>query len=875
MLSLEGKQLGNYDVIRRIRSGGMGAVYEGRQRTAFGRRVAIKVILGDYAEDRDMRRRFAREAKTIARLHHPHILPLIEFGDEQGVLYLVMPFIEGGTLTGYLRRHLPDLHEVATVFLQLLDAVEYAHEEGLIHRDIKASNVLLESRRSGPPYAYLADFGLVRTIQQDELGRAIQQTGVPIPLDQVPGTPHYMAPEQTWGVVTPATDIYALGVLLYQLLTGDLPYNDADDIEVINMHLHAPVPNPRAADASIPAELGAVVTRAMAKRAEQRFPDVTSFRTAFRSAIDGPVARLEDEAFSRGPEDDDFEIYELPPRPLSPPRSALPPRISLPPPSPMPPLRASSQQLRYLDQHPRVPGQLPRPMPAPIEFRDADAPLIPRRPRITDDPNEASPVTERRVRTTEDREDIPVRQRNIIEPLAPKKTAALDDNAQDSQQNNPQSRRLAPALHARGEQASASGLSHPVRPNGGEPALASGSPPFGRTRKKRAPLVLRVGTVLLIVLVVLLLMPRVLGVNIFPSGFPVFGASPVATITLHVQTKQLKDTFLLTASPQTMRASLATRVLPDRSATGTVSARQSVATSGLHSTPGTQASGVLLFTNKSAAPVNVANGRLFIASNGIQVRLARAIVLPPRVGSTNGIVSTLGVAVEVGPNGNLAPNALNVSCCGSPLVIVSNPAAFSGGSDAQVTHIVAQSDLDGVRAALLLSLQQQVVQHIDALLASGEVRAGVPSYTIAVTSDHPVGSEATQVNVSVSLSANVLVYDMRLASDLARQLLNNEAIQVLGVNYRERGGFTIAAPLVEQQGTNGQLYLSVAASGQWAYKVTASMEQQWRQAIKGASIPLAQSYLTTRPGISAAQIVLPFGSDHVPADEQQVVFVVE
>src|SRR6267154_1192998 len=146
MLALEGRQLGNYDVIRRMRVGGMGAVYEGRQRTAFGRRVAIKVILGTYAADPDMRRRFAREARTVARLHHPHILPLIEFGDEQGVLYLVMPFIEGGTLTGYLRRHLPDIHEVSTIFLQLLDAVEYAHDEGLIHRDIKSSNVLLEEQ---------------------------------------------------------------------------------------------------------------------------------------------------------------------------------------------------------------------------------------------------------------------------------------------------------------------------------------------------------------------------------------------------------------------------------------------------------------------------------------------------------------------------------------------------------------------------------------------------------------------------------------------------------------------------------------------------------------------------------------------------------
>src|SRR5437016_1678494 len=264
MLALEGRQLGNYDVIRRIRVGGMGAVYEGRQRTAFDRRVAIKVILGNYAADRDMRRRFAREAQTIARLHHPHILPLIEFGDERGILYLVMPFIEGGTLTGYLRRSLPDLNEVAAIFLQLLDAVEYAHEEGLIHRDIKSSNVLLDSRRSGPPYVYLADFGLVRTSQQAEL----EQEGKPIPLDQVPGTPHYMAPEQTRGIVTTSTDIYAMGVLLYQMLVGELPYDDPDDVKVVKMHLHAPIPSPCDRDVSIPTDLGEVVRKAMAKLVE-------------------------------------------------------------------------------------------------------------------------------------------------------------------------------------------------------------------------------------------------------------------------------------------------------------------------------------------------------------------------------------------------------------------------------------------------------------------------------------------------------------------------------------------------------------------------------------------------------------------------------
>src|SRR6266478_2734152 len=285
MLTLEGTQLGNYDVVRRMRVGGMGAVYEGRQRTAFGRRVAIKVILGNYVNDREMRRRFAREARTVAQLHHPHVLQLIEFGDEQGILYLVMPFIEGGTLTGYLRRGLPDLNDVAAIFLQLLDAVEYAHDEGLIHRDIKSSNVLLEARRSGPPYVYLADFGLVRYSEQSDA----EKVGKPIPLDQIPGTPHYMAPEQARGIVTTATDIYALGVLLYQMLVGELPYDDPDDVKVVKMHLHTPIPSPCDRDASIPTELGDVVRKAMAKRAENRFHSIAELRTAFLAATEGPT----------------------------------------------------------------------------------------------------------------------------------------------------------------------------------------------------------------------------------------------------------------------------------------------------------------------------------------------------------------------------------------------------------------------------------------------------------------------------------------------------------------------------------------------------------------------------------------------------------
>ena len=440
MLTLEGMQLGNYDVVRRIRVGGMGAVYEGRQRSAFGRRVAIKVILGSYAADRDMRRRFAMEARTIAELHHPHILPLIEFGDEQGILYLVMPFIEGGTLTGYLRRAQPDLHDVATIFIQLLDAVEYAHDQGLIHRDIKSSNVLLEVRRDGPPYIYLADFGLVRYSEQ--VGK--EQMGRPIPLDQIPGTPHYMAPEQTRGIITKATDIYALGVLLYQMLVGELPYDDPDDVKVVKMHLYAPVPSPCDRDASIPSDLGDVVRKAMAKRAEARFGSVAEMRQAF-------VAAIEDERELS--ENDEFVAIAS--------------------------LKGS-----------------------------ASVPL--------------SPI--------ETRNSVP---KEFLQPKL-KQSSNKDINN-----------------------------SH-----------------------KHLTLSLVVTTLVSLILLILLIMPRIFNFSLFPAGFPLFGTAPYATITVVAQSKMVQDTYLLTASPQINKPILTTRMIPDRSVNSTAIASRTVASSGIKSIPG-------------------------------------------------------------------------------------------------------------------------------------------------------------------------------------------------------------------------------------------------------------------------------------------------
>lgn len=837
MLSLEGRQLGNYDVIRRIRSGGMGAVYEGRQRTAFDRRVAIKVILGNYASDPDMRRRFAREAKTVARLHHPHILPLIEFGDEQGMLYLVMPFIDGGTLTGYLRRHLPDVNEVSTIFLQMLDAVEYAHEEELIHRDIKSSNVLLESRRSGPPYAYLADFGLVRTIQQAELESSF--AGTPIPLDQVPGTPQYMAPEQTHGIVTTSTDIYALGVLLFQMLTGELPFNDPDDIEVIKLHLYAPVPNPCKLDASIPAELGIVVSRAMAKRPEQRFANIAEMREAFLAAVDGPVVRVDEIE-----DDDEFEIYELPPRPS---------------PSPSIPLRPS-QQLRM--------------QPEPIEF-SGQAPARARRPNTTGEPNEG--IIPPRPRVTGDQSEqaqLPANRARRAHTTDEENRASLPQAGLYRQRitGDPQEQVLADThLAAPVRQRAQTGLVAPAGPRPLSPTRRQ--PPRRRNHRRKIALVTTV--VLALLLIFLLIVPRISGVSLFPAGFPLFGSSPIATITVTVKTQTLKEAFVLAASPQTTQPDVNTSSLPDRSATSTASANLTIATSGLTSTASARATGFLTFDNSGLTPVNISSNFSFTANNGVQVRLNQGIVVPKRSKGHDGIYANApATAIQSGTAGNLAASAINSPCCGGG-VIVNNPTAFRGGSNGNVIHEVAQTDLDNVKNELVPGLQQKAQQQISALLQSNEVEADTPTYHTTVTPNHAVGSQATQVTVTVAITATALIYNVGAARDLARQLLNRDAVQSLGHGYQLDGDLNITNPTIGQRGNDNRLYLNVTASGLWAYQINTQTENQWRQVIKGASIPLAQSYLSTRPGITSARIQLPFNTHLLPTSDQQIVFVIQ
>src|SRR5947199_1979027 len=241
-------RFGNYDLIRRIDVGGMGEVYLAHQRTAFDREVAIKIIRSDLVHDTTARKRFLREAEVNAYLKHEHILPLFEFGEEQGRLFLVTPYISGGTLSRRLQAGPLSLVEVHQLFTALVKAVAYIHRRGVVHRDLKPSNILLdEEENTGEIYVRLIDFGIA-TIQGMAASPPLTTDGTSM------GTVAYMAPERLSGIAAPSNDIFSLGVILYQMLTGQLPsaedrVNLPQPIEYVVNRCIAPLPEGRFATA--------------------------------------------------------------------------------------------------------------------------------------------------------------------------------------------------------------------------------------------------------------------------------------------------------------------------------------------------------------------------------------------------------------------------------------------------------------------------------------------------------------------------------------------------------------------------------------------------------------------------------------------------
>ncbi len=275
-----GRVVAGYRIEEKIGRGGMGVVYRA-EHLNLRRRAAIKIIAPDLAEASGFRERFNREARIAAALQHPNIVTVYDAGEEDGLLYLAMQYIEGSDLSAVLRaqgRLRP--YRALDVCRQVAAALDAAHGQGLIHRDVKPANVLIEGRT-----AFLTDFGLTKRIE----GTRTQLTKA----GDVVGTIHYVAPEQIeGGRVDARTDIYSLGCLVYHCLSGELPFARDTDVAVIYAHLSEEPPRLTSVRPDLPAGLDAVIAKALEKAPERRFQTCADLMSAARAVIDaaGPLA---------------------------------------------------------------------------------------------------------------------------------------------------------------------------------------------------------------------------------------------------------------------------------------------------------------------------------------------------------------------------------------------------------------------------------------------------------------------------------------------------------------------------------------------------------------------------------------------------------
>ncbi len=258
MEDLTGKQLGPYQVVAPLGEGGMAAVYKAYQ-PGMDRYVALKILPRKLAEDPQFVGRFKQEAKVLAKLQHPHILPVFDFGEADGYTYIVMPFVESGTLADLLRGQPLPLKQIRSIVSQVGGALHYAHTHGLVHRDVKPSNVLVDESGN----CLLTDFGIAKMVE----GTA-KFTGT----GGVIGTPAYMSPEQGRGEkLDGRSDIYSLGIMLFEMATGRVPFNAETPVAIIFKHISDPLPMPRATNPALPESVERVILKALAKNPEERF----------------------------------------------------------------------------------------------------------------------------------------------------------------------------------------------------------------------------------------------------------------------------------------------------------------------------------------------------------------------------------------------------------------------------------------------------------------------------------------------------------------------------------------------------------------------------------------------------------------------------
>jgi serine/threonine protein kinase len=272
MEDITGKQFGSYRIVSRFGEGGMATVYKAYQ-PSMDRYVALKVLPRFHSSDPEFLGRFEQEAKALAQLQHTHILPIYDFGESEGYTYFVMPLMHDGNLAELMAKERLPLPRIHQIISQVGSALDFAHMRGFIHRDVKPSNILLDESGN----CILMDFGIAKII---EGSMEFTRTG------GILGTPVYMSPEQGSGQkIDHKTDIYALGVILYEMATGRPPFEADTPVAIIFKHVHDPLPPPSSLNPDIPEEFERVILKSLAKQPQDRYATAREMVDALSRAV--------------------------------------------------------------------------------------------------------------------------------------------------------------------------------------------------------------------------------------------------------------------------------------------------------------------------------------------------------------------------------------------------------------------------------------------------------------------------------------------------------------------------------------------------------------------------------------------------------------
>ena len=271
MTELIGKTLGHYRILEVVGQGGMATVYKAED-LRDEKIAAVKVMLPYLSRDEGLKKRFRQEAKMLSRIKHPNIVPIIDYGEENGHLYYVLPYMPLGALSDRLTNGPISIEETAQIVSQTSAALQHAHDKGVVHRDVKPSNILLDEHGN----AQLADFGFAYWSET-----ALSLTG-----SGLVGTPGYMSPEQCLGEgVTELSDQYSLGVVLYRLVVGRIPFEGETPLAIALKHINEPLPLPREVNHGVPAPLENVLITVLDKNPKNRYGSIAIFNDALQDAI--------------------------------------------------------------------------------------------------------------------------------------------------------------------------------------------------------------------------------------------------------------------------------------------------------------------------------------------------------------------------------------------------------------------------------------------------------------------------------------------------------------------------------------------------------------------------------------------------------------